>query len=65
LNWGFTLAARLLDFPGDPLYLTNEIDFGQAAAVSLNSVSGEWEKNPHAIPTLGLHFPYGRNVEVP
>jgi len=65
LNWGFDLCAELLPpfVPGT--YLTNRVAFGVAAVVAFNAVSGRWEMNVNAIPTLGRHFPYGRAVEPP
>lgn len=64
LNWGFTLAARLLDFPGPPArYLVNRQGplFHQPIFVSL--VSDHWgEFFVSSIPVAGP-FPYGYHVE--
>lgn len=65
LNWGFDLAARLLDVGDVLLWLTNRVQFGLAAVVTYDTASGHWEMIPNAVETHGAHFPYGREVEPP
>lgn len=64
LNWGFTLAARLLNVPGTQVYyLINNVghNFGLPGFVSLvGNVwgTGVWSSNP-----ARGNFPYGYHVE--
>lgn len=72
LLWGFDRCARLLDFVGQDLLLTNRVigsldpvADGLAAVVELNDVTKRWEMIQNGVVTFGMPFPYGRRVEPP
>lgn len=65
LELGFTLAARLLDYPNDFLYLTNLVVEGQGYMVRFFPGTGVWGAPEPFTPTFGLPFPYDESVEPP
>lgn len=64
LNAGPTRAARLLDFPGFDLWLTNDVREGFATVWRFFAFPGYWEPIYGFVPANGP-FPYGRNVSPP
>jgi len=64
LNWGFDLAARLLDYPGPPdKYLVNRKSPLFDLPIFVSLVSDHWgEFLLSGSPAEG-NFPYGFNVE--
>jgi hypothetical protein len=65
LNWGFNLAARILDDEENPRYLVNRVRNGRASYVQNTAGSTVWLLAEGVFLTHGLPFPYGRSVEPP